>query len=132
MDLTFKISMQYCSLQHHLSSITSHIHSWMLLLLWFHFFILSGVISSLISSNILDTYRPGEFIFSVLLVCYTELEVFKATILKSFAIPFSSGPHFSEPSNMNHLTWVALHGIADSFTELDKAVFHVIRLVSFL
>ena len=29
-------------------------------------------------------------------------------------------------------SWVALHSMAQSFTELDKAVVHVIRLVSFL
>ena len=45
------------------TSITSHIHNWMLLLLWLHPFILSGVTSPLISSSILDTYQPGEFIF---------------------------------------------------------------------
>ena len=33
---------------------------------------------------------------------------------------------------MTRLSWVALHGIAHSFIELDKAVVHVIRLVSFL
>ena len=33
---------------------------------------------------------------------------------------------------MTHPSWVALHGMAHSFTELDKAVVHVIRLVSFL
>ena len=33
---------------------------------------------------------------------------------------------------MTHLSWVALHGMAHSFTELDKAVVRVIRLVSFL
>ena len=37
-------------------SITSHIHSWVLFLLWLHSFILSGVISPLISSSILGTY----------------------------------------------------------------------------
>ena len=46
-----------------LASITSHIHSWVLFLLWLHPFILSGVISPLISSSILGTYRPGEFLF---------------------------------------------------------------------
>ena len=46
-----------------LASITSHIHSWVLFLLWLHPFILSGVISPLISSGILGTYRPGEFLF---------------------------------------------------------------------
>ena len=39
-----------------LASITSHIHSWGLFLLWLHPFILSGVISLLISSSILGTY----------------------------------------------------------------------------
>ena len=29
-------------------------------------------------------------------------------------------------------SWVALHGMANSFIELDKAVLHVIRLASFL
>ena len=50
-----------------LASITSHIHSWVLFLLWLHPFVLSGVISLLISSSILGTYRPGEFIFQCLI-----------------------------------------------------------------
>ena len=45
------------------ASITSHIHNSVLFFLWLRLFILSGVISPLISSNILGTYRPGEFIF---------------------------------------------------------------------
>ena len=36
-----------------LASITSHIHSWVSFLLWLHPFILSGIISPLISSSIL-------------------------------------------------------------------------------
>ena len=46
-----------------LASITSHIHKWVLFLYWLHPFILSGVISPLISRSILGTYGPGEFIF---------------------------------------------------------------------
>ena len=38
---------------------------------WLHPFILSGVISPLISSNILGTYWPGEFIFQ----CYIFLPI---------------------------------------------------------
>ena len=38
----------------------------------------------------------------------------------------------SEVSTMTRLSWVALHGMAHSFIELDKGVVHVIRLVSFL
>jgi len=45
-----------------LASITSHIHNWVLFLLWLHPFILSGAISPLISSSILGTYWPGEFL----------------------------------------------------------------------
>ena len=38
----------------------------------------------------------------------------------------------SELSTITRLSWVALHGMALSFIELDKAVVHVIRLVTFL
>ena len=38
----------------------------------------------------------------------------------------------SELSTMNRLSWLSLHGMAHSFIELDKALVHVIRLVSFL
>ena len=78
-----------------LASITSHIHSWVLFLLWLHPFILSRVISPLISSSILGIYRPGEFIFQcpIILPFHTIHGILKARILKWFAIPFSSGPH---------------------------------------
>ena len=63
MDLPFQVPMQYCSTASDFTSIINHIHSWVLFLLWLHPFILSGVISPLISSSILGTYWPGEFIF---------------------------------------------------------------------
>ena len=89
MDLTFQVPMQYCSLQPlDLTSITSHIHNWALFLLWLHPFILSGVISPLISSSILGTYRPGQFIFqcAIFLPFPTVHGVLKARILKWLAI----------------------------------------------
>ena len=58
--------------------------------------------------------------------------VLKAGMLKWFSIPFSSGPNLSELSTMTCPSHLAPHGMAHSFTELDKAVGHVIRLVSFL
>ena len=81
------------------TSLTSHIHNWVLLLLWPHFFILSGVISLLISSSILGTYQPMEFIFQcpIFLPFLTVHGVLKARILKWFAIPFSRGPHSVRP-----------------------------------
>ena len=82
-----------------LASITSHIHNWLLVLLWLHPFILSGVVSPLISSSILGTYRPGEFPFQypIILPFHTVHGVLKAGILKWFSIPFSSGPHSVRP-----------------------------------
>ena len=53
-------------------------------------------------------------------------------ILKWFAFPFFSGPHFVELSTMTRQSWVALQCMTHSFIELDKAVVHVITLVSFL
>ena len=38
----------------------------------------------------------------------------------------------SELSTMTRPSWLALHGMAHSFTELDKAVIQVISLISFL
>ena len=56
----------------------------------------SGVISPLISSSILGTYQPGELIFQcpIILPFHPVHGVLKVRILKWFAIPFSSGPHF--------------------------------------
>ena len=79
----------------------SHIHNWVLFLLRLHPFILSGVISPLISSSILGTYRPGEFIFQcpIFSPFQTVHGVLKARILMWFVIPFSSGPHSVRPLN---------------------------------
>ena len=95
-----------------LASITSHIHNWVLFLLWLHPFILSGVISALISSSILDIYRPGEFLlqYPIILHFHTVHGVLKARILKWFAIPFSSGLHsvrplHHDPSILGGPTW---------------------------
>ena len=48
-------------------------------------------------------------------------------------LPFSSPEdHILSELSTLHLSWVALHGMAHSFIELDKAVVHVISLISFL
>ena len=114
-----------------LASITSHIHNWVMFLLWLHPFILSGVISPLISSSILGTYQPEKFI----LQCHTVFPfhtVLKARILKWLAIPCSSGPCFVRTLHHAPSVWVAPHGMAHCSIELDQAVVHVISLVSFL
>ena len=133
-DLTFQVPMQYCSSQHR-TLLPSPVTSTTGCCFCFDCpFILSGVISPLISSSIFSTYWCGEFIFQcpVFLLFHTIHGVLKERILVWFAIPFSSGSHFVRTLHMTCLSWVALHDMAHSFTELDKDVVHVIRLVNFL
>ena len=106
----------------------------MLFLLWLCLFILSGVIPPLFSSSILDTYRPGWFIFQcpVFLPFHTVHGVLKARILKWFLSSSPVDHVLSELSAMTRPSCVAVHGMAHSFTDLDKAVIHMISLVSFL
>ena len=49
-----------------------------------------------------------------------------------FIIPFSSGQLFVRRLHMTSPSWVSLHGMAQSFIELDKAVVHVISFISVL
>ena len=63
---------------------------------------------------------------------HTVHGVLKAGMVKWFAIPFSVDHILSELSTMTHPSWVAPTWNAHSFIELDKAVIHVIILVSFL
>jgi len=58
---------------------------------------------------------------SYFLPFHTVHEVFKARILKWFAIAFSSGPCLSELTTMIPFA-VAQQDMAHSFIELDKAV----------
>ena len=58
--------------------------------------------------------------------------VLKARTLKWFAIPFSSGLHFVRTLHNDLSILGGLRSMSHSFIELDKAVVHVIRLVSFL
>ena len=115
------------------TSIISHIHSWVLILLWRHLLVLSGAISPLISSSILGAYWSWEFIFQcpIFLPFHPVHGVFKARILQWFTI--GEVDHvFSEPSTMTRPSQLALHGMSHSFIELDKTVAHVISLASFL
>ena len=100
-----------------------HIHKWASFLLWPSLFILSGVISLLFSSNILDTYQPERgSSSSVLSFCLFIL--FMRFLRQEY------WNDLSFPSPVDHI-WVALHNKAQSFTELHKAVIHLIILLSF-
>ena len=86
-------------------------------LLWPHPFILSGVISPLISSSILGTYWPGEFLFQcpIILPSHTVHGALKARILEWFALPSPVDHILSDLSTMTQTSWL-------SVTELDAAV----------
>ena len=116
-----------------LASITSHLNSWVLFLLWFYPFILSGVISPLICSSILVTYRPGELLCQYLIFCLFILFIgfSRQEYWSGFPFPSPVDHILSDLSTMTRPSWVAPHGMAN-FIELDKAVVRVIILSSFL
>ena len=132
MDLTFQIPMQYCSLQHR-TSITSHIHNWVLFLLWLHLFILelflhSSPVAYGVSTNL------GSSSFSILSFCPFILFMGFSRQEYWSGLPFPSPVDhvLSELSTKTHPSWVVLHCMTHSLTEFDKAVVHVISLISFL
>ena len=99
MGVTFRVPMQYCSLQHWTllpSPVTSTTGCYFCFGSISSFF---GVISLHISSSIVGTYRPGEFIFQchMFLPFHTVHGVLKTRVLKWFAIPFTSRPHSVKP-----------------------------------
>ena len=110
------------------ASIFSHIHNWALFLLWFQLFILSEVISPLISHNWAPTdLGSSSFHLFTLFMWFSRQEYWSG-----LPFPSSVGHILLVLSTMTHPSWVALHGMVYSFIELDKTVVHVISLVSFL
>ena len=123
MDLTFQVPRQYCSLQHQTlfsppeKSTNGH---------YFCFGSASSFLLELLSlsGNLLGPYWPGEFIFQchIFLTFHTVRWVLKVRMLTG--LPFLSllDNVFSELSSTTHPSWVALHGMAHSFIELDKVL----------
>ena len=135
MDLTFQVPMQYCSLQYQtlLPSLVTSTTGWC-----FCF----GSVSSFFLELFLH-WSPvaywactdlGSSSFSVLSFCLFILFMgfSRQEYWSGLPLPSPVDHVLSELSTMTHPSWVALHRMAHSFTELDKAVVHVIRLVSFL
>ena len=131
MNLSFQVPMQYCSLQLWTSPVTSTTGC------CFCF----GSISSFFLELFLH-WSPvafwvptdlGSSSFSVLSFCLFILFMGFSRQEYWSGLPFPSPVDhiLSDLSTMTHPSWVALHGMAHSFIELDKAVVHVIRLVSF-
>ena len=123
MDLTFQVPMQYCSLQlqNLLSSLdtSSTGHHFC-----FHaassFFLHSSPVAYWTPSNLGDS-SPSIISFSLftLFMGFSQQE-------DCSGLPFSPSVNHivSELFTMTHPSWVALQGIAHSFTELCKPLHH--------
>ena len=135
MDLIFQVPMQYCSLQHwpllsppDTSTTGRH----------FCFDSASSFSLELFFHCSPEAYwKPmdlGDSSFGVIYFClFISFMGFSSQKCWSgFPITASVDHILSELSAMPHLSWVALHSMAHSFTELDKVGIHVIILISFL
>ena len=97
-DLTFQVPMQYCSLQKHQTLLPSPVTS--TTGRCFCFSSVSSVfLELLLYSSPIVYWAPtnlGNSFFSVIIFLpfHTVYGLLKTRILKWFAIPFSSGPHF--------------------------------------
>ena len=133
MDLTIQVPMQYCSLQHR-TLLPSPATSTAVHCFCFGSIILSGAISPLFSSSILGGYWPGEFIFQchIFLPFILFMGFSRQEYWSGLPLPSPVGHILSELSTMTCPSWVALHSMGHSFTELDKAVINVVSLYSFL
>ena len=135
MDLTFQVHMQYCSLQHQTllpSPVTSTTRCCFCFASVSSFFL-----ESFLHWSPVAYWAPtnlGSSSFSVLSFCLFILFMgfSRQEYWSGLLFPSPVDHVWSELSTMTCLSWVILHGIAHSFIELDEAVVHVIRLVSFL
>ena len=135
MALTFQVPMQYWSLQHHtlLPSLVTFTTG-----CCFHLGSISSFFVELFLHSSPVAYWPPADLesssFSVPSFCLFILFMGFSRQKYWSGLPFPSPMDhvFSELSTMTHPSWVALHGMAHSFIELDKALVHVISLISFL
>ena len=128
MDLTFQVPMQYCSLQHRtlrLSPVTSTTGycfcfgsiSSFFLELFLHWSPVAYWVPTYLGSS---SSSALSFCLFILFMGFSRQD-------------YRSGLPFSSPVDhiLSELSTMALHGMAYSLTELDKALVHVIRLVNF-
>ena len=135
MDITFRVPMQYCSLQHQtlpLSPVT------FITGCCFHFgSVFSFFLELFLHWSPVAYWAPtglGSSSFSLLYFCFFILFMGLSRQEYGSGLPFPSPVDhiLSELSPLPYLYWVALQDMAHSFIELDKVVVRVIRLVSFL
>ena len=135
MHLTFQVPMQYCSLQHQtwllspVPSTTGHCFCFGSISPFF--------LELLLHWSPVAYWSPTNLVSSSFIVLSLCLFILFMEFSRQECwsdLPFLSPVDhiLSVLSTMTHLSWAALRGMAHSFMELDKAVIHVISLVSFL
>ena len=135
MDLIVQFPMQHCSLQH--QTLLSPLDT-STTVCCFCFGSASSFLLELFLHSYPVTYwaptELGSSSFSVVSFCIFILFMGFSRQEYWGGLPFPSPVDhiLSELSTMSLPSWVALHGMAHSFTESDKAVIQVISLVSFL
>ena len=130
MHLTFQVSMQYCSLQHWTLFplvVTSTTGSCFCFGSISSFFLELFLYSSLVAYLAPTDLGSSSFSLFILFMGFWRHEYWSG-------LPFPSPVDhvLSELSTMTCPSWVALHGMAHSFIELDKAVVCMISLISFM
>ena len=133
MDLTFQVPLQYCSF-HHWTLLPSPVTSTTWCCFCFDFvssfslklFIHWSPLAYWASTNL------GSSSFSVLSFCLFILFMgfWRQEYWSGLPLPSPVNHVLSELFTITHLSWVALHCMAHSFIELDKAVVHVTRLAT--
>ena len=130
MDLTFQVSIQYCYLQHQ-TLLPSPVISTTGCCFCF------GSVSSFFlelflhcSPEAIGHLPTWGVHFSIFAFSYCSW----GSQAKNTGLPLPSPVDhvLSELFTMTRLSWVVLHSRAHSFIELDKAVVHMINLISFL
>ena len=119
MDLTFQVPMQYCSLQHWPCFYHQSHPQLGIVLLWLHPFILSGVISPLISCSILGTYWSGEFLFQcpIILPFILFMGISRKEYWNGLPFPSPVDHILSDLSTMTCPSCVAPHSMACLFVQ---------------
>ena len=135
MDLSFQVPMKYCCLQHWtllLSQVTSTTGG------CFCFgSIPSFFLELFLHWSPVAYWAPtdlGSSSFSILSFCLFILFMgfSRQEYWSGLPFPPAVGHILSDLSIMSRLSWVAQPGMAHSFMQLNKAVVHVISVVSFL
>ena len=133
--LIFQVPVQYCSLQHQTllplpvtSTTACRFHYGSVSSFFLELFLHWPPVTYWAPTNVRSShFSVISFWLFILFMGFSRQEHWNG-----LPLPSPADHILSELSTMMCLSWVAPYGMLHSLTELDKAVVHVIRLVSFL